>query len=276
MEEKLGKAREHEKKLGEYYVEAEAEALKLNDCMAELQVADNEEQRLRNLHDTLLERMANIDVKQNRADVQVSIVSEPRAGGTPISPRLSLVAMLCLIGGLGVGVAIVYIQDLLDDRFRSPEELKEQCGVPLLAMVRKLPVSHEVRASTRCTCTSTRSSVETEAFRTLRTTLAFSGQEVQRLAITSSEPGDGKTTVLANLGSHVRPGRQAHAADRCRYAQTGTDQVVRHARPGRSVGDPAVGRDVVPRCVASASAPPVPSNWTSSPAVRNRPTPWNC
>jgi capsular exopolysaccharide synthesis family protein len=41
--------------------------------------------------------------------------------------------------------------------------------------------------------------VESEAFRTLRTTLAFSGQDLQRLAITSSEPSDGKTTVLANL-----------------------------------------------------------------------------
>jgi capsular exopolysaccharide synthesis family protein len=43
--------------------------------------------------------------------------------------------------------------------------------------------------------------VESEAFRTLRTTLAFSGGEMQRLAVTSSEPGDGKTTVLSNLGA---------------------------------------------------------------------------
>ena len=34
----------------------------------------------------------------------------------------------------------------------------------------------------------------------MRTTLAFSQESVGRLAVTSSEPGDGKTTVLANLG----------------------------------------------------------------------------
>ena len=41
---------------------------------------------------------------------------------------------------------------------------------------------------------------ESEAFRTLRTTLAFSQENVGRITVTSSEPGDGKTTVLANLG----------------------------------------------------------------------------
>ena len=42
-------------------------------------------------------------------------------------------------------------------------------------------------------------SAESEAFRTLRTALSLSDQPSHRLVITSSEPGDGKTTVLANL-----------------------------------------------------------------------------
>jgi capsular exopolysaccharide synthesis family protein len=41
---------------------------------------------------------------------------------------------------------------------------------------------------------------ESEAFRTLRTTLAFSRESVGRIAVTSAEPADGKTTVVANLG----------------------------------------------------------------------------
>ncbi|MHB0959430.1 MAG: polysaccharide biosynthesis tyrosine autokinase [Pirellulaceae bacterium] len=213
VQEKLSKTQEHERRLGEHYAQAESEALQLNDCMAELQVADNEEQRLRNLHDTLLERMANIDVKQNRADVQVSIISEPRSGSKPVSPRLSLVALLCTIGGFGVGVAIVYIQDLLDDRFRSPEELKEQLGAPLLAMIRRLP-AHSGFGIDSLHVHVNPSSVETEAFRTLRTTLAFSGQEVQQLAITSSESGDGKTTLLANLGvTYAQAGKRTLLID---------------------------------------------------------------
>ena len=47
-------------------------------------------------------------------------------------------------------------------------------------------------------------SVESEAFRTLRTTLAFSGRDMERIAVTSTEPGDGKTTVIANLAVSMR------------------------------------------------------------------------
>lgn len=200
VEEKLLKIVEHERKLNQQYQLAEAEAIQLNDCMAELQMTNNEEQRLRHLHDTLLDRIANIDLRQNRADVQVAVVSEPLAGKSPVSPRRSIVLLLCLVGGLGVGASVVYVLDLLDDRFRSPDELKEQTGVPILALVRKLPTAAESGPEALHAHVAP-TSVETEAFRTLRTTLAFAAQELQRIAITSSEPSDGKTTILANLAA---------------------------------------------------------------------------
>jgi capsular exopolysaccharide synthesis family protein len=213
VEEKLAKTWEHEKKLGEQYAIAETEAIKLNDCMAELQMTDNEEQRLRNLHDALLDRIANIDLKRERADVQVSIVSEPTASLKPVSPRRSLIAMLCLMSGLGIGMGVVYVLDLLDDRFRSPEELRDQAGVPLLAMIRKLTnLTGEGVESLHVHVSPT--SVETEAFRTLRTTLAFAGEEMQRVGITSSEPGDGKTTVISNLAvSYAQAGKRTLLID---------------------------------------------------------------
>jgi capsular exopolysaccharide synthesis family protein len=40
---------------------------------------------------------------------------------------------------------------------------------------------------------------ESESFRTLRTALALAEEETSQLVISSPEPGDGKTTVLANL-----------------------------------------------------------------------------
>lgn len=213
VEEKLAKTWEHEKKLAEQYTIAESEAIKLNDCMAELQMAENEEQRLRNLHDTLLDRIANIDLKRDRADVQVSIVSEPTASLGPVSPRWPQIAVLSLISGLGIGMCVVYVIDLLDDRFRSPEELKAQTGVPLLAMIRQFAVSSAEGADSIQTHAAP-ASVETEAFRTLRTTLAFAGQEMQRVSVTSSEPGDGKTTVISNLAvSYAQAGKRTLLID---------------------------------------------------------------
>ena len=138
VEERLAGLWEHESKLGRQYAQAEEEAVQLNDRMAELRMVEHELTRLRNLHDALLARINNIDIGKDQTDLRVAVVSEPKASNRPVSPRLSLVGMLCLLGGLGVGVALVYVLDVLDDRFRSPEELQEQLRVPVLAMIRQL------------------------------------------------------------------------------------------------------------------------------------------
>jgi hypothetical protein len=213
VEEKLANLQEHETKLQREYDQAEGEAVQMNDRMAELKLVEHDLQRLRNLHDTLLNRIANIDIGQNHADVRVAVVSEAKASERPISPRLPLVVVLCLFGGLAAGLASVYVLDVLDDRFRSPEELQQQLNAPLLAMVRNLSTPASVGPQAIQVHVSPES-VESEAFRTLRTTLAFSGRDLERIAITSTEPGDGKTTVLANLGvSYAHAGKRTLLID---------------------------------------------------------------
>lgn len=114
------------------------------------------------------------------------------------TPKLTLVAAASLFTGLFFGLATIYIIDVLDDRFRSPEELQMQIGVPVLAMVRQMDPTDgsgvdAIHAHVKP------NAVETEAFRSLRTSIAFSDGETRRLMVTSSEPSDGKTTVMANL-----------------------------------------------------------------------------
>jgi capsular exopolysaccharide synthesis family protein len=98
-----------------------------------------------------------------------------------------------------LGAGIVYSVDVLDDRFRSPDEMKLQLQTPVLAIVRQLERRVETGLDALQVFVAP-DAVESEAFRTLRTTLAFCGDQLDCVAITSSEPGDGKTTVVANLG----------------------------------------------------------------------------
>jgi capsular exopolysaccharide synthesis family protein len=213
MEEKLAETWHNERQLIEEYKRGETEALRLNGRLAELELARNEVRRLTNWHETLLNQIANLDLRQEHRDVRVAIVSEPMASNEPVAPKRSMIGVLCLFGGISVGCALVYVLDLLDDRFRSPEEIKEQIGAPVLAMVRKLDSSPQGGAESLHMHVSP-SSVECEAFRTLRTALAFSGAETNRVAITSSEPGDGKTTVLANLAvSYAQAGKSTLLVD---------------------------------------------------------------
>ena len=200
LEEQLVETWEHEKRLLKEYSVNEAVALRLNDEMTELTIAERDVEWLYNHHDMLLDQIANIDMGQHRSHVHVSVVSEPVATGKPVSPRLAFIGLLCVMVGLGSGGGLVYVLDVLDDRFRSPEEIKDQLGVPVLAMIRELTVPVDTGTGS-VQVFSAPDAVESEAFRTLRTTLSFNDHDSDCIAITSSEPGDGKTTILANLGA---------------------------------------------------------------------------
>ncbi|MCH7728331.1 MAG: polysaccharide biosynthesis tyrosine autokinase [Planctomycetes bacterium] len=182
------------------YAKAEHDAIALNDRLANVAIADREMTMLRNLHESILNRIANIDINQDQHRVSVVVVSEPLVPAGPVWPNLRTLLFRFLLGGLFAGLLAVFVSDLLDDRFRSPDELKDQLGLNVLAMVRHLTTAHDEGAES-IQVHAAPQSAESEAFRTLRTGLAFSGQELSRLAVTSPEPGDGKTTILVNLAA---------------------------------------------------------------------------
>ncbi len=135
--------------------------------------------------------------------MQTALVSEPKVVALPVSPKLKLVILACLVIGIGAGLVTVYLVDTLDDRFRTPEELVEQLGLPVLSSIPRIEgIEDGGLAGIDSVVTLARpNSIESEAFRALRTGINFSGGDTKRLAITSSEPSDGKTTVSTNLAA---------------------------------------------------------------------------
>jgi capsular exopolysaccharide synthesis family protein len=157
--------------------------------------------RKRELAIALATRISRTDLGKERGGLRTKIVSQPKVAKVPVTPRLLLVAMIALVGGLGSGLGMIYVLDYFDDRFRSPEELQLQAGLPVLAIVGELPLDANAdnKGLESVRTFAEPNGPETEVFRTLRTTLAFSNEPTSRLVVTSTEPGDGKTTVLANL-----------------------------------------------------------------------------
>ena len=187
---------------------AREEAAKHSDAIVKLKMLERDVARKETLYDSLSERIASFDLGQIQAPIKATVVREPLPNDLPVTPKLRMVAAFCLFGGTFLGCLIVYVQDILDDRFNSPEEMTSQLGVPILSMVRNLDPLPGKGFETVYTHVMP-NSVETEAFRTLRTALALSGEECDRILVSSSEPGDGKTTISANLSVAL-----AHAGKR--------------------------------------------------------------
>jgi succinoglycan biosynthesis transport protein ExoP len=200
LEQTVRQAIQKEQQIAASFEEARQEAARHSGDIVQLHMLEREVTRLESQYDLLFEKIATVDMRQEQAPIQATVVREPVPDTKPISPQLRFVIFVCLAGGIAVGTVIVYVQDVLDDRFSSPEELSMQLGVPVLAMIRKLDPLPGVGMETVHTHAMP-NAVETEAFRTLRTALTLTGSTCERLLICSSEPGDGKTTVTANLAT---------------------------------------------------------------------------
>lgn len=198
LQQALAQAQEREDQLNQAFEQAQAEAVQHSNALVGLEMLEREVQRDEDICNSISEKIATIDISQIQAPIKATVVREPVADDTPVTPRLRLVVLACLLGGTLVGGVIIYVQDILDDRFNSPEEMAEQLGAPVLAMVRKLTPLPGVGMDT-IHINAMPYGVETEAFRTLRTALSVGTDVCDRILITSSEPGDGKTTISANL-----------------------------------------------------------------------------
>lgn len=213
LNQAVERAKQVEHQLNQSYELARTEAAKHSGALIQLRTLERDVARTEALSDSLIDSIAKIDLRQVQAPIKATVVREPLPGESPVSPQLRFVIFFSLGGGMLLGVMIIYVQDFLDDRFASPEDISAQLNVPVLAIIRKLePLPGEGLDSIHTYALA--NSVESEAFRTLRTTLSLGGEVCDRILVSSSEPGDGKTTVSANLAvAFAQAGRKTLVID---------------------------------------------------------------
>jgi polysaccharide biosynthesis transport protein len=152
------------------------------------------------LYDGLLQRYREIGVAggvdANNLANNVAIVDRAQVPGAPYRPNGTLNVSLALVLGLMLGGAVAFVREYFDDTFKTPDELEEGLGLPVLGVI---PLSLGFEQSNVLT-TDPRSDIA-EAFRSLRTALQFSTPfgVPQSLLVTSGYSGEGKSTTAIIL-----------------------------------------------------------------------------
>jgi polysaccharide biosynthesis transport protein len=198
VQHKVDESRKKENILNARFEETRAEAVNLSGQLAQIELLERDVKRLSDMNDVLLNQIASLDLKQNGREVRVAVIEEPTVANKPVSPKLSYLALLVVVGGFGTALGLVTLLDAMDDRFRSVDELQSRLGLPLLSMIQRLEAPESVGPQALVTHASPMS-VASESFRTLRTALTLTYPDAHRIVVTSAEPGDGKTTTMANL-----------------------------------------------------------------------------
>lgn len=125
------------------------------------------------------------------------VVSLARRPGTPSSPRPIRNGVLGGLLGLVVGLLAVFVRDSFDRRLRSSADIEAAVAIPLLGHVGDEVLGRSARPGSDAHV----SAPDWELFRILRRRLDFvgAGSPARVVAVTSSLPEEGKTTVASFL-----------------------------------------------------------------------------
>ncbi len=113
------------------------------------------------------------------------------------NPRNS--AIQGAVFGLVLSAGAVLLMEYLDDTIKTPDDVARIMGMRVIGFIPEVE-GEKIKEGQLFVTLSPRSPVA-EGFRALRTNLEFISEEVplNRILVTSSGPGDGKSTVLTNL-----------------------------------------------------------------------------
>ena len=181
----------------------------------------------RQLYEGLLQRLKEAGVSASLKASNIRIVDSAVPPAKPAKPKIPLNLAVATLLGLGLGISAAFLQERLDDTLKGADDVERLFGLPALALIpavhhlngngpsvrRLLDHSNLLRsrqngtASNPCACWhridqgGKRHAALVEAFRSLRASVLLSTADHPpgSLLITSTQPGEGKTTVATNL-----------------------------------------------------------------------------
>ncbi len=232
-----------------------------------------EAESTRQIYDLLLERTQVTGSAQEISPVRTRVLDQALIPGSPISPNRQQNMVRGLAGGLLLAVLVAFGLERLDNRMRSPDDIRDYLEIPFIGL---LPEIRNTDPSTPLVAINETVPQFSEELRHIRTNLlfSFSGDTPRSVVVTSAGPGEGKSVVASNLAvALAQTGQRVLLVDADLRRPTAHTTFAIAQQPGLSnllVGDcglgQAVQRSEVPNLsiLPAGRCPPNPSELLGS------------
>ena len=168
--------------------------------------SEDVQSKIADLNDDITRNENNIELYRtqigatiiNQGD-SVKLFSPAIAPKVPYAPRKMMNLVLAIMLGLLIAAAIIVLLDYLDNTVKSTLDFPELVGGPLLATVRSVEKIKPGRS--QLFMLDDPKGAAAESIRLLRTNIEFASatRELATISLTSPNPGEGKSTISANL-----------------------------------------------------------------------------
>src|SRR6266581_4140301 len=194
------------------------------------------------LYEGLLQRLKEAGVSASLKASNIRIVDSAEPPARPVKPRIPLNLAVAALLGLGLGISTAFLQERLDDTLKGADDVERLFGLSALALIpsvhylngdqpsvrklleraKPLKSGHNGTASNPGVCWhridqgGNPEAALVEAFRSLRASVLLSTADHPpgSLLVTSTQPGEGKTTIATNLAiSLAQLGRRVLLVD---------------------------------------------------------------
>jgi polysaccharide biosynthesis transport protein len=215
LETRYRQTLQKEQALREAFEKQRNETLTQNEAAVNYRIIQQEIETNKSLLDGLLQRAKENDVILAGTPNNIHIVDHASRPKVPVSPKRRQAIALAALFSLIIGIALARYLDYLDDSVRTSDDVENFLRLPALAVIPSLgsftrrrllsaiPGSQKKNGNhlgQELLLNASQRSPLAEAYRQLRTSVLLSsaGGAPRTLLVTSSQPGEGKTTTVVN------------------------------------------------------------------------------
>lgn len=173
------------------------ESLADNATVEEKDRLDSKVTQYRQIYSSLLQSYETIRLSEAESVSSVVTVESATPNFDPVKPNMLQNTMFAAIAGFLLATIMVITREAFDETIKTPEDISSKFNLPVLGIINQQNREDDGPITITEPC-----SPFAESYRTLRTNVSCASmdQSLHTLMVTSAEPGEGKTTVLSNLG----------------------------------------------------------------------------
>ena len=122
-----------------------------------------------------LEADIGVNMEKKQKGEQFQVIDVARLPQKPVSPDLPKLFMITVVAGLGLGAGFVFLLETMDTSVRRLDNLEEEIGLPVLAMVPRIFTAKDRKRHSMVVAATTASIVVALALTAVFAVLVFNG-----------------------------------------------------------------------------------------------------
>lgn len=165
-----------------------------------LQALEREVKVNEDLYNAFFKRIQETTATNDLQTANARIVDVAFAPKVPVKPKKKLIVGVAALLGLLMSCGIAFLLEMLNNTIRTTRDVEDKLNLPVLGVLPRLTNKKELQSVFKAFTDPDLYSFN-EAVRTIRTSIKLSGIDHQQqvFAVTSSVPGEGKSSVASNL-----------------------------------------------------------------------------